>query len=434
MGASSSSRARKRPRLSATRGILGYAASRLAQPCAPPMVTPRKRKPEQDDDLAMSYYSEPPEIDGSFAEDSVYECHCCYRTSKDSSYTVIGGEVEFQYVSKQVSACKDCHTVWRLLYKAKLTLILFARFLDSCWDNRVQFFRQLIALLTLRQENCSRATAHLITARVDVLKFAFELVGVPFPFFQAIPLAKIADGKPHPSAASLGFVEVLDEGADGQEIRKMMCLTALGPDGLRPPPSSWPLAAPSSQQQRIRRNFYTHSEEEARLWSSSMLVVSGDETEQLAVAQELTPVKAGSNQDAQNPPDSVTAQKYRDARNIASAALAEFASEKVFSDLKERPLGKHLGKLLKMQHEVTNGPEARLFVQPMALLVDGLSSAKKTLAPLLAYQKTFAPVKLNEIYENSKELRILFKELKLSFSPKLRCIFWRSDFAQAART
>ena len=75
--------------------------------------------------------------DGDMNESvTLAECSGCFRSfAKDCSFMMAGAEVEFLYSSKQACWCKDCHTVWRLLYKARLTLTLLLRFL-STWENR----------------------------------------------------------------------------------------------------------------------------------------------------------------------------------------------------------------------------------------------------------------------------------------------------------
>lgn len=219
--------------------------------------------------------------------------------------------------------------MWRLLYKSRLTLLLLVRFLDNCWSNRVQFFRELIALLSLRQENFSRATASLVTARVEALKFVFDMVGVPFPFFQAVPLSKVDLAKVSPDG--LVFTELQDEGAPGDQ-RKIVCLTPLGPDGVRPPPGSWPLPLPSSQQQRLRRALYTHDEAQSRWWSAHIVAKTEEAKGDFATCR-IHDIpekpKARSPTDPMSDIDSVSAQKYRDARQVVCIALSDFTTDKV---------------------------------------------------------------------------------------------------------
>lgn len=81
-------------------GSLGAASSTPTGATAMPMVTPKKRrvevKGEDDGDTAMSHGScELLEVDTNLGEEQVFECNGCFRSNRDNSFTVIGGEVQF---------------------------------------------------------------------------------------------------------------------------------------------------------------------------------------------------------------------------------------------------------------------------------------------------------------------------------------------------
>lgn len=151
--------------------------------------TPRGKRPKVEDfdgnDIGPSDGG-----DGDLGDEPA-ECSGCYRSSaRDSSFTLAGADIEFQYISRTACWCKDCHTVWRLQYKARLTLTLLLRYLSS-WPKRLQFLKELIALLSLRVENHARATAPVLQARVETLNFVFELLNIPWPLFTVRPLAEV---------------------------------------------------------------------------------------------------------------------------------------------------------------------------------------------------------------------------------------------------
>lgn len=117
-----------------------------------------------------------------------YLCSACLRdSSKDSSFYAVGGEAEFRYASKSIHLCVNCHTVWRLLYKARLTVVLMDRHLRN-WLNKTKFLGEVIALVSLRYENTERVTPQKLSQRHQVLQFVFDLCGAPFPFFKVTPL------------------------------------------------------------------------------------------------------------------------------------------------------------------------------------------------------------------------------------------------------
>ena len=362
--------------------------------------------------------------------DEPVECDGCHRHSvRDHAYNVMMGEIEYQYVSKNGNFCKDCHTVWRLMYKSRLTLVLFVRYLQN-FENKVQFTREIISLVTLRYDNHARVTALLLVQRVDMLRFAFDLVGVPFPFFQINPLDEV-DWKKS-VASSLTFAE---QRCNGQ--RQVLCLSPLTSDTFRRSPTSKALVQRNDLQQRLRPVLFTDQDEDAEWWREHMnegldMEEAPEAVRQVKTEEENNEPQGTEAGEVQEVIVSVSQKKYKNAKDIAVMSLHDYTADS-WDQLKEKFIGKQIAKVLKFQHEIVSGPDAQAWGQKVAILVNGLTSGKKTLQPLLQYSRSYSTARLADFHAAAANMRIMFNDLGLSFGPKLRCLLWRADFEHAAR-
>ena len=371
----------KRPFLTRapSRGNLAAASSTAAAALAPSMslVTPKKKQPRvtkddvDDDGVTIMSESQVVDIDDS----ELHECSGCFRTkSMHYSFTIPFGLVEFQYTSRHCSFCRDCHTIWRLCYKSRLTLILLQRFLMD-WDRRLQFVKELVALLVLRYENCNRATASMISAKVESLNFVFELLNVPWPFFCVVDPTGIDLKKVLPAA--INFVE----GQVGGESR-LMCLAKLPPPVPRTPQSGTQLTLLADHQQRVRATIMTNRTEDVDWWRQHIAkddhASKGKNDEEDCMEDETQP----SESSAATGNLSVSATKAKLAVELTTICFDDFKTDRwATGSVKERTIGKQLGKALQLQHEIASGPEAAVWMDSAARCVDALSSAKKPCLP-----------------------------------------------------
>ena len=77
--------------------------------------------------------------------------------------------------------CRDCSNVYRTMYKSKMTMTLFTKWVAN---NRLTLIGQLLAYLTLKRDGELRVSARMMEDREKLLRYAFSLVEVPYPSFQ----------------------------------------------------------------------------------------------------------------------------------------------------------------------------------------------------------------------------------------------------------
>jgi len=360
--------------------------------------------------------------------DENYECAGCWRCSAvHFSYTVPQGQLEFQYATKAASFCRDCHTVWRLLYKARLTLLLLTRYLGD-WERRVQFVKELVALLVLRHENCTRATASLISSKVDALNFIFELVNVPWPFFCVVEPMDVDVQKTVP--ASINFVQSNLKGSRG-----LLCLAPLPYLSSRASSSSSALKLPTEQQQRLQATVYTESDEDAQWWRENIdpedalakVKLDGDDLEG-DCDDDRSKAETSEPGDA----DSVSGNRANQTMELTQISMTDFMNDKwsegTGNFFKERFFGKQLTKALKLQHLIASGPEAANYLSIVNGCVEALASAKKLVPALVNYQRNFSSQKLAIVHSASVGLKQFFNTYDKKFGPKLQKIFWMAEF------
>ena len=77
--------------------------------------------------------------------------------------------------------CRDCANLFRLMFRAKMTMGLFERWVSGSQENRVQWLRLLISYLSLKVEGATHVSQQQIESRLRVLSWVMELLGLPWP-------------------------------------------------------------------------------------------------------------------------------------------------------------------------------------------------------------------------------------------------------------
>ena len=107
-------------------------------------------------------------------------CHGCWRmTCLDCSY-FLGekGQVPWAYPDGRGDWRKDCVGVYRLEYRAYMTMAVFQKHLHH---HREDFAAKLLAYLSLKFQGVQHVTKEMLQARQGLLEFVFKIAGVPYP-------------------------------------------------------------------------------------------------------------------------------------------------------------------------------------------------------------------------------------------------------------
>lgn len=379
--------------------------------------TPKKRrKDEVEDDADCVSLAPSGGTQLECDDDEPATCDGCFRSSHaPSSFMAVGGEIEFQYKSRYCNFCKDCHAVWRLLYKPRLTLLLLKRHLRH-WDRRIEFLKQLVSLLLLRYENHSRATAALLAQKVSSLNWLFSLLNIPWPLFCVVDLKDLDMTTAIPAA--LNFVQCRSGG-----VRKLMCLTPLPPPAETSASAAMPVTLLNDQQQRLWPTLHTDQPDELEWWKQHITSFVEEPNDRVDEAE------AGGEDSQDHSMDTPSGEKYKMARDITLACLHDLTSERWRdgNGITEKAISKQLTRVLKLQHEVASGPESAVYIGPISSCVAALSSARKSLPHLIAYQKTFSSERLGQLHLNSSGMKAFFQEHHRTFGAKVRQTFWRAE-------
>lgn len=364
------------------------------------------------------------ESEAEVVGEGIYECMGCARSNAvHSSYMLPGGEVEFFYASGRFCFCKECYTVWRLMYKGRLTLAQMPRCL-SMVANRTRFYKELVALLSLRFEHCARATAQGVSQRVEMLEFVFGVCGVPWPFVELRSLREV-DLVAHP-ADSLGFCELTMD-----KVRRVLAMVPASAIEVNTPGASGHnLQLPVRRQQGLQLLLRSDLEEDNSWWAEHMAtgapLVDGE-----VVAEEAPGQRKGAEVEGQSPPQTISGKKASSALESTMVALADFTDDK-YMNLQERTLTKHLQKLLKVQNDILRAPDGATYAPMVRDCVEAVNSAKEMFQPLVVYEKTFAGAKLALAFKASAALGSFFEANGMQFGPGLRRTLWRAKFESVA--
>lgn len=133
---------------------------------------------------------------------------------------------------------------------------------------------------------------------------------------------------------------------------------------------------------------------------------------------------------------SASGTKCKTAREITLTTLYDLTNDRWIDGvaLREKHVGRHLGRVLKLQHDIASGPESASYLSQVTGCVGALSAAKKVVPAMLAYMTSFASSKLSMAHANAAPLKDFFAKEGKTFGPKARQIFWRGELEDIAST
>lgn len=180
--------------------------------------TSKKARQNDDvDEMATNCETEALRLDPAF--DGERSCIACFRASPMAqSFLEPGAEVEWLYDSPRGSWCRDCHSVWRHVAKASMTLTMYELHICNAWANHIVHYQYLHSYIALRFENVKRINKDMLDARKSMLEMFCKASGIPFGPFVVTPRPQIAL-----SAISNGF-PCMYRSDDGQMSLAMVSL------------------------------------------------------------------------------------------------------------------------------------------------------------------------------------------------------------------
>jgi hypothetical protein len=86
-------------------------------------------------------------------------CLGCDRVDINSGcFMKFGEPIEWLYDSPRGSWCRDCHSVWRHVAKATMTLTMYELHVRKSWAHKVSHLQYLVCFNTLKSESAKRIT------------------------------------------------------------------------------------------------------------------------------------------------------------------------------------------------------------------------------------------------------------------------------------
>ena len=125
-------------------------------------------------------------------------CHGCFRAQGVSpSFTGPEELVEWALRGKG-RWCKDCWMVWRTVYQDQHCLTFFSEFLQADDANRQTFWEYIIALNTLKVEDCQQMNLQRLDSRFKMLRWLYRLLCIHPSQNMIVPLVDaLQEGSPH---------------------------------------------------------------------------------------------------------------------------------------------------------------------------------------------------------------------------------------------
>jgi len=368
---------------------------------------------------------------GAVGEDEFKLCSGCYRTyGVDKHFWLPKEEVPLLYADGRGEWCKDCNCLFRVMYKASMTLSLFGRWLKND-SNRADFCGNLLAYLTMKYDGINHIGKPQLEQRVKTLQCAFRLAGAPWP------LAALQEIHSVSSLDNAFVVPVLSvaepSGAASSASARAMALVPR-PVPRAPPPTAsarfvtaweasqgWPLFAQ---------------------WSADEQVVSWWNGLGSDVAPE---VAADANDDslatgpARSGPPKQPAVEAHEATFVCIMITARLLVKEMDTPghpkTKERDFTPVLAKLLKFKQELVESSVA-CYLGPLMKRVDSLvesmSAAKKVVRPLRDYVKR---PKVSYLMQAGPSLNLVVDFLKsehIRLGPEIGSAHTKAEFLVAS--
>ena len=272
---------------------------------------------------------------------------------------------------------------------------------------------------------------------IETLDFAFALVGVPWPAFDAVELSTqdaASMSQTHFDATKTTTLRCVD-GAH----KVAMLVPAVGvKDGAT---SMMRLATPNGVQQTVRLHLESDDATAAALWGRlggrSPLRALEDGSVQQDESAAIVPLVGRGEEVGDHSPwkfdtkASAHHAKVMTLKDKAVITLSGFGSQEIWS-MKEKPLTTCLSNALQTQHLVTNGPHAAELVPKVKAVIEALEAAKKILKPVQAYRMNLDRARLVLITELMPPILKFFEYVDLDFVADVQALHWRGRFVAEA--
>lgn len=88
----------------------------------------------------------------------------------------------FEHLPETGAWCRDCSTVFRLMFKNKaMSNLVFKKWLMASQEHRILWAKMLVSYLTLKFEGQDRANQAMISSRMQMLDWLFDMLQCPWP-------------------------------------------------------------------------------------------------------------------------------------------------------------------------------------------------------------------------------------------------------------
>ena len=189
-------------------------------------------------------------------------CKGCLRVGcLDFSYTV--GRIEGVRVKGKHSRllwCALCQNVHNACFGKTFTLAMLERHLKLNSENRLKFFKLIVAYVSLKVEHAKHVTSPVVEKRVEVLEWVFAFCGVPFPMMQVCLDIKTLPGGALPPGSHL--CRLLDSPERVAALVPVPAPAQPSFEGARMvppgyPADRWPFFPPVARTPELRESFAT---------------------------------------------------------------------------------------------------------------------------------------------------------------------------------
>lgn len=318
------------------------------------------------------------------ADGEAKACLGCFRVSGvDRSFLTPDVGFSWLYGDGRGEWCKDCAGIYKIYFKGSMTLGLFGRWLKT---HRTEYLGVALAYLTLKSEGVNRVARSALEARLNTLKIAFALAGVPYP------LAAVAEvGSQAVPPAQQVFVPMA--GQSSAQGPKMMALVPRTLPSEPPAPTEGARFVTTAQAKHVWPIMpaWTASPDFVAWWNSLGTDIAPEVSTGAAQAQESSSGAAS----AQPPPASTSVAEANFTKtftNIStSAKLLLFELNTQFEPkTKERDFSPVLVKLLKLRQELVESPAVlndKGLMDKVDQLIEATSAAKRLMRPYREYRK-----------------------------------------------
>ena len=339
-------------------------------------------------------------------------CRSCSRVFQhDHSYITPNAPVEWAYADGRGDYCKDCFNAWRVCLQHVVPLAMLPMHIHQ---NTALWKLQVVASLSLRMEGRERVECALVHARVEMLRWLEQFLGVPLASpFVVRPLGEVTTKvKQHfvvtmvsKGRATLGYFD------------------QIAPSG-RTTMTAFP---PATSVQQLHNACYTDVAEDEALHSSHC------ERARSSAARMTSADKGDAEEDLM--PAQTDAAKFRlrvDASlGIARATISMFATESWHTLAKESACTKLLQDLSKLR-VVATGKSDQKSLDMVDDWSEGLTTIKNFLKAYREYTRSLKNERLGVVQQSANNVVEFLRGHALAMSASFELFVAKVNFIKLA--